>query len=34
MNNLDKATHLELHLPTIQEDVCTSIVSLPPQDGE
>ena len=34
MNNLDKATHLDLHLPTIQEDMCMSIVGLLPQDGE
>ena len=28
------STRLELHLPTIQEDACTSIVGLLPQDGE
>ena len=33
MNDLDKATQLELHLPTIQEDACMSIVGLLPQDG-
>ena len=25
---------LELHLPTIQDDACTSVVGLLPQDGE
>ena len=34
MNDLDKATHLDLHLPTIQEDACTSVVGLLPQDVE
>ena len=34
MNDLDKATRLDLHLPTIQEDTCMSVVSLLPQDGE
>ena len=34
MNDLDKAMCLDLHLPTIQEDMCTSVVSLLPQDGE
>ena len=33
MYDLDTATCLELHLPTIQED-CMSIVGLLPQDGE
>ena len=31
---VDKLTRLELHLATIQEDACSSIVSLLPQDGE
>ena len=34
MNDLDKATCLELHLPTIQEDACMSVVGLLPQDRE
>ena len=34
MNNLDKMTHLDLNLPTIQGYACVSIVGLLPQDGE
>ena len=34
MSDLDKAVHLDLHLPTMQEDVGKSVVSLLPQDGE
>ena len=34
MNNLEKATCLDLQLPTIQEDACMSVVGLLPQDEE
>ena len=34
MNDLDKVIHVDPHLPTIQEDACTSVVSLLPQDRE
>ena len=33
MNGLDKMAHLDLHQPTIQGYVCTSVVGLLPQDG-
>ena len=33
-SNLEKVSHLDLHLPTIQQDVGMSDVSLLPQDGE
>ena len=32
MNNVDKMTRLDIHLPTIQEDACMSVVGLLPQD--
>ena len=34
MNDLDTATRLDLHLSTIQEEACMSVVSLLPQDEE